>query len=161
MKQELEDTKRQYEELKVAKANAVVLAEGQSITDKEKTEKEGKTDKKEEKLETKPSSTLLGAIIQEPKFDIYIPPPPTDGISIPPPPEDADVRALPISDGPPPMGMSFPGVKKAPKPAGTYVPPPPKNKPEIPPPPPIHGKVIVFPISSGPSPSNMSFPGIL
>ena len=40
----------------------------------------------------------------------YVPPPPKDGLSIPPPPANPDVKTFPISTGPSPDSMSFPGI---------------------------------------------------
>ena len=43
----------------------------------------------------------------------YVPPPPPDGAKIPPPAGVPAVKTFPISSGPPPKGMSFPGVAEA------------------------------------------------
>jgi len=43
----------------------------------------------------------------------YVPPPPSDGPKIPPPAGMPAVKTFPISSGPPPAGMTFPGVAGA------------------------------------------------
>lgn len=43
----------------------------------------------------------------------YVPPPPPDGAKIAPPAGMPAVKMFPISTGPPPAGMSFPGVEAA------------------------------------------------
>ena len=43
----------------------------------------------------------------------YVPPPPADGVKIPPPAGLPAVKSFPVSQGPPPAGMSFPGVQAA------------------------------------------------
>ena len=86
----------------------------------------------------------------------YVPPPPAEGQKLPPPPVHAEVKSFPVSAGPSPPTMSFPGVKPAPSP---YVPPPPQDGAQLPPPP-VHAEVKTFPVSDGPPPPTMSFPGI-
>ena len=43
----------------------------------------------------------------------YVPPPPADGPKIAPPAGMPAVKLFPISKGPPPAGMSFPGIEAA------------------------------------------------
>ena len=43
----------------------------------------------------------------------YVPPPPADGPKIPPPAGMPAVKTYPISSGPPPNGLNFPGVAAA------------------------------------------------
>lgn len=50
---------------------------------------------------------------QEKVKTAYVPPPPPDGDKIPPPAGAPPVKTFPISTGPPPIGMSFPGIEAA------------------------------------------------
>ena len=43
----------------------------------------------------------------------YVPPPPPDGNKIPPPAGMPAVKTFPISSGPPPNGLKFPGIASA------------------------------------------------
>ena len=70
-----------------------------------------KTEKK--KVEAKGATAAAADV---PKT--YVPPPPPDGLKIPPPAGMPAVKTFPISSGPPPKGMSFPGVAEAPAPEG-------------------------------------------
>ena len=67
-----------------------------------------KTEKQKPGAKGKP-----GAPSGAPEKKAYVPPPPPDGPKIPPPPGMAAVKSFPISSGPAPVGMTFPGVSTA------------------------------------------------
>ena len=48
-----------------------------------------------------------------PEKQPYVPPPPADGAKVPPPAGMPAVKTFPISKGPAPNGMTFPGVVTA------------------------------------------------
>lgn len=54
-----------------------------------------------------------GAAGGAPEKKAYVPPPPPDGAKIPPPAGMPAAKTFPISTGPAPAGMSFPGVADA------------------------------------------------
>ena len=54
-----------------------------------------------------------GAAGGAPEKKAYVPPPPPDGPKIPPPAGMPAVKTFPVSSGPAPAGMTFPGVAAA------------------------------------------------
>ena len=69
----------------------------------------GSTRAKTEKAKAGAANGTPGA----PEKKSYVPPPPPDGAKIPPPSGMPAVKTFPASTGPPPKGMSFPGIAEA------------------------------------------------
>lgn len=67
------------------------------------------------KTEKKRAGTTKGgpAAGGAPEKKSYVPPPPKDGPKIPPPTGMPAVKMFPVSTGPPPNGMTFPGIAAA------------------------------------------------
>ena len=83
----------------VARTENPLQAAMEPVADKKATR--AKTEKKKEAAEKGGDDNVKKT---------YVPPPPADGIKIPPPAGLPPVKTFPVSTGPPPAGMTFPGV---------------------------------------------------